>query len=65
MQLCEISNLSETMIKAILDRAIETGLVEGYGAGRGRNDSLSCELYQDKGKQQDMYGSRICVAAGY
>lgn len=49
-QLSETLNLSETMIKAILDRAIETGLVEGYGAGRGRNYSLSRELYQDKGK---------------
>ncbi len=49
-QLSEALNLSETMIKAILDRAIETGLVEGYGAGRGRNYSLSHELYQDKEK---------------
>ena len=49
-QLSEALNLSETMIKAILDRAIETGLVEGYGAGRGRNYSLSHELYRDKEK---------------
>ncbi len=49
-QLSEALNLSETMVKAILDRAIETGLVEGYGAGRGRNYSLSHEFYQDKEK---------------
>ena len=49
-QLSEALNLSETLIKTALDRAIETGLVEGYGAGRGRNYILSHELNQDKGK---------------
>ena len=49
-QLSEALNLSEASIKAVLDRAIETGLVEGYGAGRGRNYILSHELYQDKEK---------------
>lgn len=58
-QISEVLNLSEAMIKAILDRAIETELVEGYGAGRGRNYSLSHELYRD-GKN-----SRICAAEGY
>ena len=49
-QLSEALDLSEALVKAALDRAIETGLVEGYGAGRGRNYILSHELYQDKEK---------------
>jgi len=49
-QLSEALNLSEAMIKSVLDRAIETGLVEGYGAGRGRNYILSHKLYQDREK---------------
>ena len=36
------------MIRLVLDKAIETGLVEGYGAGRGRNYALSHKLYQDR-----------------
>jgi len=49
-QLSEVLNLSEAMIKSVLDRAIETGLVEGYGAGRGRNYIPSHKLYQDREK---------------
>lgn len=49
-QLADALNLSEAMIRSVLDRVIETGLVEGYGAGRGRNYILSSRLYQDKEK---------------
>lgn len=47
-QLSDALNLPEALVKSILDRAIETGLVEGYGAGRGRNYILSHKLYQDQ-----------------
>ena len=46
-QLSDALNRSETVIKSVLDRAIEAGLVEGFGAGRGRNYILSHKLYQD------------------
>ena len=49
-QLSDALNLSETVIRFVLDKAIEAGLVEGYGAGRGRNYALSHKLYQDKEK---------------
>lgn len=64
-QLSEALNLSETMIKAILDRAIETGLVEGFGAGRGRNYSLFHELYQDKEKMSSQRGGQLLVRNPY
>ena len=46
-QLSDALNRSEIVIKSVLDRAIEAGLVEGFGAGRGRNYILSHKLYQD------------------
>ena len=50
-QIAEAANLSEAVVKAVLDKAIETGLVEAYGAGRGRNYMLSHTLYQDKAQK--------------
>lgn len=47
-QLSDALNLSETVTRLVLDKAIEAGLVEGYGAGRGRNYALSRKLYRDK-----------------
>lgn len=47
-QLSDALNLPETMVKSILGKAIETGVVEGYGAGRGQNYILSHKLYQDR-----------------
>ena len=47
-QIAEATNLSETIVKTVLDKAIENGLVEPYGAGRGRTYMLSHKLYQDK-----------------
>ena len=64
-QLSEALNLSETVVKATLDRAIETGLVEGYGAGRGRNYILSHELYQDKEKAAGYVRQRDIDEARY
>ena len=49
-QIAEASNLSEVIVKTVLDKAVENGLVEPYGAGRGRNYMLSHKLYQDKAK---------------
>ena len=64
-QLSEALNLSETVVKATLDRAIETGLVEGYGAGRGRNYILSHELYQAKEKAAGYVRQRDIDEARY
>ena len=64
-QLSEALNLSETVVKVTLDRAIETGLVEGYGAGRGRNYILSHELYQDKEKAAGYVRQRDIDEARY
>ena len=49
-QIAEMANLSEVIVKTVLDKAVENGLVEPYGAGRGRNYMLSHKLYQDKAK---------------
>ena len=49
-QIAEAANLSEIIAKTVLDKAVENGLVEPYGAGRGRNYMLSHKLYQDKSK---------------
>jgi len=50
-QLAEATNLTETMVKTILDRAIEANLVEAYGSGRGRNYILSSRIYAQRGKK--------------
>jgi len=47
-QIAEAANLSEAIVKTILDKAVENGLVEAYGAGRGRNYMLSHKLYPNK-----------------
>lgn len=63
-QLSETLHLSETMIKTVLDKAVENGLVEAYGGGRGRNYILSHNLFKDKTKsigyvrQQDIDETR-------
>ena len=49
-QIAEAANLSEIIAKTVLDKAVENGLVEPYGAGRGRTYMLSHKLYQDKSK---------------
>lgn len=49
-QIAQAANLSEIIVKTVLDKAVENGLVEPYGAGRGRNYMLSHMLYQDKSK---------------
>lgn len=49
-QLSLVSHLSETIVKSVLDKAIEVGLVEAYGSGRGRTYMLSHKIYRDRGK---------------
>ncbi len=49
-QLSNALNLNETLIKIVLDKAIESGIVEAYGAGRGRNYILAKHLFNDKSK---------------
>ena len=51
-QLSDAVNLSETLVKTVLDKSIDSGLVEAYGAGRGRNYILSHSLYSDKEKSK-------------
>ena len=46
-QISEALNLSETVVKTVLEKAIESGLVEAYGNGRGRNYILSKRVYQE------------------
>ena len=50
-QLSDAVNLPETVIKTILEKAIETGLVEAYGNGRGRSYILSQKIYISKEKR--------------
>ena len=47
-QLSSALRLSETMVKTILDKAIDHGLVEVFGGGRGRNYAIAHQLYYDK-----------------
>lgn len=47
-QLATALNLPENMVKTILEKAIENGIAEAYGSGRGRSYSLSHMLYQNK-----------------
>jgi ATP-dependent DNA helicase RecG len=45
LQLSAITNLSETMLKTVLDNAIETGIVEASGSSRRRRYKIPSELY--------------------
>jgi len=49
-QISEMVNLSETTIRILLDNAIEAGIVEAYGSGRGKTYTLSREIYKLSGK---------------
>ncbi len=47
-QIAKAVKLSETVVKTILEKAVEAGLIEAYGSGRGRSYSLSHTVYSDK-----------------
>lgn len=50
-QIAEVTNLSVITVKSVLERAIETGLVDGYGTGRGRTYILSPKVYNTKSQK--------------
>lgn len=50
-QLSEAVSLSETVIKGILDKSIESGIVECYGSTRGRTYILSSRMYRTKAEK--------------
>ena len=64
-QLAETLRISETLVRTVLEQTIEQGLVEAYGAGRGRNYMLSHAIYREKSKtagyvrQRDIDESRF------
>ena len=64
-QLSEALNLSEASIKAVLDRAIETGLVEGCG-GRGEGEIISSLLsfIRTRRKRLDTFVNEILMKQG-
>ena len=47
--LSTILNISETIIRTVLDGAIDSGIVEAYGSGRGRTYILSRNIYNLRG----------------
>lgn len=47
-QLSDAVHLPESVVRIILEKSIEAGLVEKYGAGRGRTYILSRNVYGDK-----------------
>ena len=49
-QIAQAAGLSETVVVTALNRAIESGLVDPFGTGRGRTYMLSHKLYQDREK---------------
>ena len=63
-QLAEAVQLPETIVRTILEKSVETGLVEAYGSGRGRNYSLAKTVYGDRSRkagyvlQQDIEETR-------
>ena len=51
-QVADALHLSETVIKTVLDKAIDSNIVEGYGSGRGRNYMLSHKAYSKEDKSR-------------
>lgn len=47
-QISEATKLSETIVKTVLEKSMESGLVEAYGNGRSRNYMLSHTVYADR-----------------
>lgn len=65
-QLADAVHLSETIVRTVLEKNVESGLVEAYGSGRGRNYSLARSVYGSSKKkagyvrQQDIEETRYC-----
>jgi ATP-dependent DNA helicase RecG len=50
-QIAILVNLQETVVKVILEKAVENGLVEAFGNGKGRGFILSRAVYSDTTKR--------------
>ena len=50
-QISDALKLPESMVKTILEKAVETGLAEAYGSGRGRAYTLSHRMYQEQASE--------------
>lgn len=50
-QLAPALQKSEPQTRIILEKLLETGLVEAHGSGRGRSYTLSAKVYQQSGKR--------------
>ncbi|MCL1849234.1 MAG: winged helix-turn-helix transcriptional regulator, partial [Clostridiales bacterium] len=48
-QLSQAINLSDMLVSTVLENAVESGIVEAYGSGRGRTYMISRQMYGDKG----------------
>lgn len=46
-ELALVVNLTETIVKVILEKSVENGLVEAFGNGKGRGYILSRSVYSD------------------
>ncbi len=46
-ELAMVVNLTETIVKIILEKSVENGLVEAFGNGKGRGYILSRSVYSD------------------
>ena len=49
-QIAVASKLPEAVVKTIVQKSIEGGLIEAYGSGRGRSYMLSRQVYNEKQK---------------
>jgi ATP-dependent DNA helicase RecG len=49
-QIATATKLSETVVKAIVEKTAESGLIEAFGSGRGRSYMLSRQVYNNKQK---------------
>ena len=49
-QISEAVKLPEMIVRTVLEKSIESGLIEAYGSGRGRSYSLSHAIYTDRQK---------------
>lgn len=44
---------SENVVRAIIEKLVEAGLIEAHGVGRGRSYTLSAKLYEHSGKKAE------------
>ena len=49
-QIAEAVKLPDMIVKTIMEKSLESGLIEAFGSGRGRSYMLSRRVYNDKQK---------------